>query len=416
MTVWWQPRNIAFIFRVGVFAHRYKCCFKEYKMQIIKQIALCAVCAFIFGACDSNVDSNDSSDSNQNQSNATISQQSPSDESKSALDSSSISIDKVYLGGKSFQIISEQIDFWGKGFFLEWCEGCGEYITNSEHGGVVGIRIFDKSRGEMISDGAEAEGISHQKVLSAEFENGIWTLMLDKDIYGGCADSTIKFRFLRDEFGKIYAQHIYGDKRSVPFYVRDFTYTSIEDLPDDLPKEYSYSGKWVRLESPKADKHDGKTHDCAPLEAYTNATLPKDKLPTQNCFTAYKRIVANFDDRFVDNSFMEFDGYVIDVFYGVEGKISIDMHDADFSIQAPIIFERIKDDVNFILTTGTTLGLYSADTISMRFIDENRQVAYFGDAPEVPFVFVSRLKTLGIPIYSVIYDKDGNEIYNKSEE
>lgn len=383
-------------------------------MQIIKQIALCAVCAFIFGACDSNADSNDSSDSNQNQSNATNLEQSQSDESKSALDSSPISIDKVYLGGKPFQIISEQIDFWGKGFFLEWCEGCGEYITNSEHGGVVGIRIFDKSRGEMISDGAEAEGISHQKVLSAEFENGIWTLMLDKDIYGGCADSTIKFRFLRDEFGKIYAQHIYGDKRSVPFYVRDFTYTLIKDLPDDLPKEYIYRGKWVLLESPKVDKKSGETHDCAPLEAYyKNTTLPKEKLPTQNCFTAYKRIVANFDERYGANSFMEFDGYEIDVLYGVEGEISIYMHDADFSIQAPIIFERIKDGASFILTTGTTLGLYSANTISMRFIDENRQVAYFRDEPEVPFVLEYDLKMLGIPIYSVIYDKDGNEIYKR---
>lgn len=100
---------------------------------------------------------------------------------------------------------------------------------------------------------------------------------------------------------------------------------------------------------------------------------------------------------------------------GVEGKISIYMHDADFSIQAPIIFERIKDGVSFILTTGTTLGLYSANAISMRFIDENRQVAYFSDAPEVPFVLVDDLKALGIPIYSVIYDKDGNEIYEREE-
>lgn len=384
-------------------------------MQTIKQIALCILCAFIFGACDSNVDSNDSSDSSHNQSNATILQQSPSDESKSTIDLVPTSLNEVYLGGKSFQIISEQIDFWGKGFFLEWCEGCGEYITNSEHGGVVGVRIFDKSRGEMISDGAEAEGISHQKVLSAEFENGIWTLMLDKDIYGGCADSTIKFRFLRDESGKIYAQHIYGDKRSVPFYVRDFTYTLIKDLPDDLPKEYIYRGKWVLLESPKVDKHDGETHDCVPLEAYKNTTLPKEKLPTQNCFTAYKRIVANFDERYGANSFMEFDGYEIDVLYGVEGEIDIYMHDADFSIQAPIIFERIKDGASFILTTGTTLDLYSANTISMRFIDENRQVAYFRDEPEVPFVLEYDLETLGIPIYSVIYDKDGNEIYKREQ-
>lgn len=396
-------------------------------MQIIKQIALCAVCAFIFGACDSNVDSNDSSDSSQNQSNTAILEQSQSDESKSALDSSSINIDKVYLGEKPLQIISEQIDFWGKGFFLERCEGferngayvsCGEYITNGEGGGVVGIRIFDKSRGEMISDGAVNDtarvyGISHQKVLSAEFENGIWTLMLDKDIHGGRSDLAIKFRFLRDEFGKIYAQQLYGDKRSVPFYVRDFTYTPSDDWPDDLPKEYSYSGKWVLLESPKVDKPVDKTHDCAPLEAYTNATLPKEKLPTQNCFTAYQRIVANFDDRYVDNSFMEFDGYVIDVTGALEGEISVYMHDADFSIYAPIIFERIKDGVNFILTTGTTLGVYSADTISMKFIDENRKVAYFRDAPEVPFVLVDDLKALGIPIYSVIYDKNGNEIYKR---
>lgn len=385
-------------------------------MQTIKQFALCALCVFIFGACDSSVDSTNSSDSSQNQSNATI-LQSIIDESKNTIDLVPTSLNEVYvnIGEKPFQIISEQIDFWGKGFFLEWCEGCGEYITNGEGGGVVGVRIFDKSRGEMISDGAEAEGISHQKVLSAEFENGIWTLMLDKDIYGGCADSTIKFRFLRDESGKIYAQHIYGDKRSVPFYVRDFTYTLIKDLPDDLPKEYIYRGKWVRLESPKADKHDGETHDCAPLEAYTNTTLPKEKLPTQNCFTAYKRIVANFDERYGANSFMEFDGYEIDVLYGVEGEIDIYMHDADFSIQAPIIFERIKDGASFILTTGTTLGLYSADTISMRFIDENRQVAYFRDEPEVPFVLEYHLETLGIPIYSVIYDKDGNEIYKREQ-
>ena len=387
-------------------------------MQTIKQIALCAVCAFIFGACDSNADTKDSRDSNQNQSNATILQQSPSDESKSTIDLVPTSLNEVYanIGEKPFQIISEQIDFWGKGFFLEWCEGCGEYITNGEGGGVVGVRIFDKSRGEMISDGAVNDmGISHQKVLNAEFENGIWTLMLDKDIYGGSFDSTIKFRFLRDESGKIYAQHIYGDKRSVPFYVRDFTYTLIKDLPDDLPKEYIYRGKWVRLESPKADKHDGETHDCAPLEAYTNATLPKEKLPTQNCFTAYKRIVANFDERYGANSFMEFDGYVIEASSGVEGEIDIDMHDADFSIQAPIIFERIKDGASFILTTGTTLGLYSANTISMRFIDENRQVAYFRDEPEVPFVLEYHLETLGIPIYSVIYDKDGNEIYKREQ-
>lgn len=386
-------------------------------MQTIKQIALCVLCAFIFGACDSNVDSNDSSDLSQNQSNATILSESQSDESKSTIDLVPTSLNEVYvnIGEKPFQIISEQIDFWGKGFFLEWCEGCGEYITNGEGGGVVGVRIFDKSRGEMISDGAEAEGISHQKVLSAEFENGIWTLMLDKDIHGGRSDLAIKFRFLRDEFGKIYAQHIYGDKRSVPFYVRDFTYTLIKDLPDDLPKEYIYRGKWVRLESPKADKHDGKTHDCVPLEAYTNATLPKDKLPTQNCFTAYKRIVANFDERYGANSFMEFDGYEIDVLYGVEGEIDIYMHDADFSIQAPIIFERIKDGASFILTTGTTLGLYSANTISMRFIDENRQVAHFRDEPEVPFVLEYDLETLGIPIYSVIYDKDGNEIYKREQ-
>lgn len=391
-------------------------------MQTIKQIALCVLCAVAFGACessvDSSVDSANSRDSSQNtQSEATILIESQSDESTSTLDSSPTSLNEVYvnIGEKPFQVISDKIDFWGKGFFLEWCEGCGEYITNGEGGGVVGIRIFDKSRGEMISDGAEAAGISHQKVLSAEFENGIWTLMLDKDIYGGCADSTIKFRFLRDESGKIYAQHIYGDKRSVPFYVRDFTYTSIKDLPDDLPKEYSYSGKWVLLESPKADKQDGEIHDCVPLSAYTNATLPKDKLPTQNCFTAYERIVANFDERFGANSFMEFDGYVIDVLGAIDGEISIYMHDADFSIQAPIIFERIKDGVNFILTTGTTLDLYSADTISMRFIDENRQVAYFSDAPEVPFVLVDDLKALGIPIYSVIYDKDGNEIYEREE-
>ena len=357
-------------------------------MQIIKQIALCAVCAFIFGACDSNVDSNDSSDSNQNQ----FLEQSQSDESKSALNSSHISIDKVYLGEKPLQIISEQIDFWGKGFFLEWCEGCGEYITNGEGGGVVGIRIFDKSRGEMISDGAEAAGISHQKVLSAEFENGIWTLMLDKDIYGGNFDSVIKFRFLRDEFGKIYAQHIYGDKRSVPFYVRDFTYTPSDELPSE------YSGKWVLLESPKVE--NGKVHDCVPLEAYKNATLPKDKLP---CFSAYKWAVANFD-----MGFDRFDRVIIDKI-----EISEYRHDADFPTQSPIIFEKIKDGVSFIQTIGTTLGLYSAGATSMRFIDENKQMAYFHNEIESPFVREDDLKTLGIPIYSVIYDKDGNEIYKR---
>lgn len=374
-------------------------------MQIIKQIALCAVCAFIFGACDSNADSNDSSDSNQNQSNATILQQSQSDESKSALDSSPTSLDEVYVNTseKPLQIISEQIDFWGKGFFLEWCEGferngtyvsCGEYITNGEGGGVVGVRIFDKSRGEMISDGAEAAGISHQKVISAEFENGIWTLMLDKDIHGGRSDLAIKFRFLRDEFGKIYAQHIYGDKRSVPFYVRDFTYIPSDELPSE------YSGKWVLLENPKVE--NGKVHDCVPLEAYKNATLPKDKLP---CFSAYKWAVANFD-----MGFDRFDRVIIDKI-----EISEYRHDADFPTQSPIIFEKIKDGVSFIQTIGTTLGLYSAGATSMRFIDENKQMAYFHNEIESPFVREDDLKTLGIPIYSVIYDKDGNEIYKREQ-
>lgn len=94
-------------------------------MQIIKQIALCALCAFIFGACDSNAVSKDSSDSNHNQSNATILQQSQSDESKSALDSSPTSLDEVYVNTseKPLQIISEQIDFWGEGLFLRVVRG-----------------------------------------------------------------------------------------------------------------------------------------------------------------------------------------------------------------------------------------------------------------------------------------------------
>ena len=377
-------------------------------MQIIKQIALCAVCAFIFGACDSNADNKDSLYSNQNQSNATNLEQSQSDESKSTLDSSPISIDKVYLGEKLLQIISEQIDFWGKGFFLEWCEGferngayvsCGEYITNGKDGGVVGIRIFDKSRGAMISDGARNDkALSQQKVLSADFENGIWTLMSDKDIYGGRSDLAIKFRFLRDEFGKIYAQQLYGDKRSVPLYVRDFTYTPNDELPSE------YSGKWVLLENPKVDEKSGETHDCAPLDAYTNATLPKERLPTQNCFSAYKWAVANFD-----MDFDRFDSFIIDK---TEGEISVYRHDADFSTQTPIIFEKIKNGVSFIQTVGTTLDLYSASATLMRFIDENKQVAYFGNAQEL-FVREGDLKTLGIPIYSVIYDKNGNEIYKR---
>lgn len=246
----------------------------------------------------------------------------------------------------------------------------------------------------MISDGAEAEGISHQKVLSAEFENGIWTLMLDKDIYGGCADSTIKFRFLRDEFGKIYAQHIYGDKRSVPFYVRDFTYIPSDELPSE------YSGKWVLLENPKVE--NGKVHDCVPLEAYKNATLPKDKLP---CFSVYKWAVANFD-----MGFDRFDRVIIDKI-----EISEYRHDADFPTQSPIIFEKIKDGVSFIQTIGTTLGLYSAGATSMRFIDENKQMAYFHNEIESPFVREDDLKTLGIPIYSVIYDKNGNVIYKREQ-
>lgn len=65
----------------------------------------------------------------------------------------------------------------------------------------------------MISDGARNDkAFSQQKVLSADFENSVWTLMLDKDIYGGRSDLVIKFRFLRNESGKIYVQHIYGDK------------------------------------------------------------------------------------------------------------------------------------------------------------------------------------------------------------
>ena len=325
-----------------------------------------------------------------------------------------LSLDEVYLDNnpKPLTIINDKIDFWGKAFFAVWSEGfkhngkyinCGEYLNNGKDGWYVGIRIFDKARGVVFSDGAivdEHASLSEQKVLNADFENGIWTLDLSDDMKGHKGDSQIKFRFLRDDEGNLYVQHFKDDKRICPHSVQDFTYMPSDELPD------MYVGEWVKLENPLTDEKSGQSHECAPLSVYEKTPLPKDDYNTikQNCFTAYKR--ANYERDYND---IRFDNYTIDKQKGI---ISWWYHSADFPTESPIVLEKTAQGFDFIQSGTTTLDILSVDSTQMRFVDDENIVAYFGE-DSLPYVHKSDLAKLGIPIYVRSQDEKYNDIYTK---
>ena len=386
--------------------------------DLSKILAIVAIVAvwLVVGCKDSNksnesVEASAESSTDLNQSNAQDLEQS----SKIAQ----LSLDEVYLDNnpKPLTIINDKIDFWGKAFFAVWSEGfehngkyinCGEYLKNGKDGWYVGIRIFDKARGVVFSDGAYVNkytSLSEQKVLNADFENGIWTLDLGDDIKGHKGDSQIKFRFLRDDEGNLYVQHFKDDKRICPHSVQDFTYMSSDELPD------MYVGEWVELSNPLIDEKSGQSHECAPLSVYEKMPLPEGdtfrKKVNQNCWVAYKRANYNWDYNDI-----RFDNYTIDKQKGV---ISSWYHRADFPTESPIVLEKTAQGFDFIESIATTLDILSVNSKQMRFIDDENIVANFGD-DSLPYVRKSDLAKLGIPIYVRSQDEKYNDIYTKENK
>ena len=385
--------------------------------DLSKILAIVAIVAvwLVVGCKDSNksnesVESSAESSADLNQSNAQDLEQS----SKIAQ----LSLDEVYLDNnpKPLTIINDKIDFWGKAFFAVWSEGfehngkyinCGEYLNNGKDGWYVGIRIFDKARGVVFSDGAYANkytSLSEQKVLNADFENGIWTLDLGDDIKGHKGDSQIKFRFLRDDEGNLYVQHFKDDKRICPHSVQDFTYMPSDELPD------MYVGEWVELSNPLIDEKSGQSHECAPLSVYEKMPLPKGRRLSevnQNCWVAYKRANYNWDYNDI-----RFDNYTIDKQKGV---ISSWFHWADFPTESPIVLEKTAQGFDFIQSGTTTLDILSVNSKQMRFVDDENIVAYFGE-DSLPYVRKSDLAKLGIPIYVRSQDEKYNDIYTKEDK
>ncbi len=384
--------------------------------DLSKILAIVAIVAvwLVVGCKDSNksnesVEASVESSTDSNQSNAQDLEQ-----SKIAQ----LSLDEVYLDNnpKPLTIINDKIDFWGKAFFAVWSEGfehngkyinCGEYLNNGKDGWYVGIRIFDKARGVVFSDGAYVNkytSLSEQKVLNADFENGIWTLDLGDDIKGHKGDSQIKFRFLRDDEGNLYVQHFKDDKRICPHSVQDFTYMPSDELPD------MYVGEWVKLENPLTDEKSGQSHECAPLSVYEKMPLPKGRRLSevnQNCWVAYKR--ANYQWDYND---IRFDNYTIDKQKGV---ISSWFHWADFPTESPIVLEKTAQGFDFIESIATTLDILSVNSKQMRFVDDENIVAYFGE-DSLPYVRKSDLAKLGIPIYVRTQDEKYNDIYTKEDK
>ena len=384
--------------------------------DLSKILAIVAIVAvwLVVGCKDSNksnesVEASVESSTDSNQSNAQDLEQ-----SKIAQ----LSLDEVYLDNnpKPLTIINDKIDFWGKAFFAVWSEGfehngkyinCGEYLNNGKDGWYVGIRIFDKARGVVFSDGAYVNkytSLSEQKVLNADFENGIWTLDLGDDIKGHKGDSQIKFRFLRDDEGNLYVQHFKDDKRICPHSVQDFTYMPSDELPD------MYVGEWVKLENPLTDEKSGQSHECAPLSVYDKMPLPKGDAfskVNQNCWVAYKRANYNWDYNDI-----RFDNYTIDKQKGV---ISSWFHWADFPTESPIVLEKTAQGFDFIQSGTTTLDILSVNSKQMRFVDDENIVAYFGE-DSLPYVRKSDLAKLGIPIYVRTQDEKYNDIYTKEDK